>query len=518
MNYKKHILTPTFRSFFANSGGKALDTVEVDESPTLATDSTKLPKFDKRIFIFFCAIFCLLLSITTLLMTSKLLNPTIRSDGMGYYLYLPSAFIYHDLTMQWTQPLQKEDHYSDPHHVWYGLTTFRKGAYLDGYPIGLAILWLPFFIAAHIMSILTGHPATGFTVWYQAAIGFAAAFYTSLGCVMIYKLLRRYYSVKVSYFTVLTLLLGTNMLEYATHASSFTHVYSLFLIATILYLTPTWYKNMTYRTSILLAALLALNVLVRPINILILIVLLLWNITNLMQLRQRIVLLWQQRIKLVLMAGIGLITFFPQSLYWKYITGKWLIYSYGDAGFTNVLRPQIINILFSTERGVFFWAPVLLLSLIGLVLLRRHLKEWSTPIYVFLPVWLWLMASWVSWPFGDSYGHRAFIDIFPLLGLALATVYSRAKPPTARKTLLIFVGLCIFANLFLTYQYWIWRLPAHGTTLQIYINIWRLGLAPILHNGFTFGFLGLIGLISIILGPLTHYFLVTKEQRRYNEI
>jgi len=58
------------------------------------------------------------------------------------------------------------------------------------------------------------------------------------------------------------------------------------------------------------------------------------------------------------------------------------------------------------------------------------------------------MASWVSWPFGDSYGHRAFIDIFPLLGLALATVYSRAKSPTARKTLLIFVGLCIFANLF----------------------------------------------------------------------
>ena len=40
MNYKKHILTPTFRSFFANSGGKAFDTVEVDESPTLAIPST----------------------------------------------------------------------------------------------------------------------------------------------------------------------------------------------------------------------------------------------------------------------------------------------------------------------------------------------------------------------------------------------------------------------------------------------------------------------------------------------
>jgi len=431
---------------------------------------------------------------------------------MGYYLYLPSAFIHHDLTMEWTQPLQKEDHYPDPYHEWYGLTTFRKGAYLDKYPIGLAILWLPFFIAAHILTILTGHPATGFTTWYQIAIGFAGAFYTSLGCVMIYKLLRQYFSVKVSYFTVLTLLLGTNMLEYATQGSSFTHVYSLFLIATTLYLTPKWYKNMTYRTSILLAVLLALNVVVRPTNILILIVFLLWNVTNLTQLRQRIVLLWQHRIKLALMAGIGLIVCFPQLLYWKYITGKWLFYSYGNAGFTNILHPQIINILFSTNRGVFFWAPALLLSLIGLVLLRRHLKEWSTSIYIFLPIWLWLMASWVSWPFGDSYGHRAFIDIFPLLGLALATVYSRAKSPTAKNTLLIIAGLCIFANLFLTYQYWILGLPSHGTTIQIYIRVWRLGLKSILTQGFTFGFLGLIGLVSITLGPLTHYFLVAKER------
>ncbi len=429
------------------------------------------PKLNKRVFIFFCAIFFLLLSITTLLTTSKLSSPTIKSDGIGYYLYLPSTFIYHDLTMKWTQPLQKENPTNEsplPNqpYTWYGLSAFSKGVYLDRYPIGLAILWFPFFIAAHIMSILTGHPATGFTVWYQAAIAFAAAFYTSLGCVMIYKLLRRYFSVRVSYFTVFTLLLGTNLLEYATQDSSFTHVYSLFLIAAILYLTPKWYKNMTYRTSALLAVLLALNVLVRPTNILILLVILLWNVTSLTVLRQRLVLLWQQRIKLALMAGIGLIVLFPQLLYWHFITGKWLAYSYGDAGFTNLLNPQIFNILFSTDRGVFFWAPVLLLSLIGLVLLRRHLKEWSTPLYVFLPVWLYLMASWESWQFGESYGHRAFIDILPLLGLALATVYSRAKSATARNTLLIFVGLCIFANLFLTYQYWILGLPSSGTSIH----------------------------------------------------
>src|SRR6266568_4291765 len=40
MKYTKQLLISTYRSFFANSGGRAFDTVEVDESPTLATDST----------------------------------------------------------------------------------------------------------------------------------------------------------------------------------------------------------------------------------------------------------------------------------------------------------------------------------------------------------------------------------------------------------------------------------------------------------------------------------------------
>jgi len=350
-------------------------------------------------------------------------------------------------------------------------------------------------------------------MWYQAAIGFAAAFYASLGCVMIYKLLRRYFSVKVSFFTVLTLLLGTNMLSYATYDSSFTHVYSLFLIASILYLTPIWYGRMTYRTSILLAVLLALNVLVRQTNVLVLIVVLLWNVTNLTRLRQRVALLWQQRLKLALMAGVALVVASPQLLYWKNITGKWLVFSYKGESF-HFLHPQIINVLFSTDRGVFFWAPVLLLSVAGLVLLRRHLREWAIPLYVFLPVWLWTVASWHSWQFGESYGHRIFIDIFPLLSLVIAMVYNRAKSPNAKRALLIFVSLCVFANLFMTYQYWIAALPAADTTIHIYLKIWKIGLLSLLHSGLNFGLLGLIGLIGVTLGPLTHYFLVTKEHVR----
>src|SRR5579885_1312571 len=121
-------------------------------------------KLSKRSLIFFGAIFCLLLSITTLLTTSNLSRPTIRSDGEGYYLYLPAVFIHHDLSMKWTQPLwgqslQLVDH-PDLANEWNGLFAYKPGIYLDKYPVGLAMLWLPFFLAAHALTIHTGHPAT----------------------------------------------------------------------------------------------------------------------------------------------------------------------------------------------------------------------------------------------------------------------------------------------------------------------------------------------------------------------
>src|SRR6516165_4284862 len=39
MKYTQHLLISTYRRFFANSGGKAIDTVELHENPTIATGS-----------------------------------------------------------------------------------------------------------------------------------------------------------------------------------------------------------------------------------------------------------------------------------------------------------------------------------------------------------------------------------------------------------------------------------------------------------------------------------------------
>ncbi len=463
-----------------------------------------LTKIDRRAAILFAGVFCLsLLTSALLLCNNALLNHTvIISDGIGYYLYLPAAFIHHDMTMAWEVARPA------------ALTSYT---YLDRYAIGMAVLWVPFFLAGHAMTLLTGHIADGFTIWYQAAIACAGAFYTALGCVFTYLLLRRYFSTRVSYFTVLTICIGTNLYFYATGNASYSHAGSFCLTAAVLYLTPVWYERLSYGTSLLLAIALGLATMVRPTNALVVLAWALWNIASWSQLAGRLQLFWRQRAKMVLMAIVSVATLSPQFWYWHLITGKWITYSYGGATFTNILHPQLVNILFSVERGVFFWAPVLVLSLTGFFLLPRYLKEWATPLYVLALVFWYLMASWVVWNFGDSYGHRAFIDIYPALALPMAVVYERTRMKSikAQRTVIAFVCLCIFASLFLTYQYLGGVLPGHGVDWALYLHIWHTGISGFVTYGLTYGFLGMLAVACLTLGPVTYYFVTAKESARH---
>ena len=89
--------------------------------------------------------------------------PPIRSDGLGYYLYLPATFIYHDLSLQSIAEVFNNGHipdvtpslwqYSGP-ALWEDSTN-----YLIKYPLGEALLMLPFFF------LLAG---TGFSLLYGA--------------------------------------------------------------------------------------------------------------------------------------------------------------------------------------------------------------------------------------------------------------------------------------------------------------------------------------------------------------
>lgn len=89
-------------------------------------------------------------------------QPT-HSDGNGYYMYLPAFFVYHDPGMHFLDRLTED--ISGFSGTFFPMDT---GQVVDKYTMGVAILQLPFFLAADILTkIFQPGAADGFSALYQ---------------------------------------------------------------------------------------------------------------------------------------------------------------------------------------------------------------------------------------------------------------------------------------------------------------------------------------------------------------
>ena len=57
--------------------------------------------------------------------------------------------------------------------------------------LGLALLLLPFFLIAHLLSYFLSYPMDGYSLLYQYAISIAALFYLWLGCKYLMRLVTK---------------------------------------------------------------------------------------------------------------------------------------------------------------------------------------------------------------------------------------------------------------------------------------------------------------------------------------
>src|SRR6185295_8531076 len=111
----------------------------------------------------------------------------------------------------------------------------------------------------------------------------------------------------------------------------------------------------------------------------------------------RIAALWDRRGALLTMAVVTACVVAPQLAYYKWVTNQWIVnpYALNGMGFTFA-TPHLFGVLFSTQRGLFFWSPVLLMSIAGMVVAR----DWSLDVLrsaaMVLVLNAWLIASWME--------------------------------------------------------------------------------------------------------------------------
>ena len=149
-----------------------------------------------------------------------------------------------------------------------------------------------------------------------------------------------------------------------------------------------------------------------------------------------------------------------QLIYWKYITGNWLHYSYVSSGegsesgiAFNFWQPHLMEVLFSFRKGWFVYSPAMLLAFVGLIFGIRKKQAWSTSLILFFIFNLWIVSSWHCWWYAECFGQRSLVQSYPIMALGLGAILSLPKSKWFRAIAGLAVVATIVLNLFQSYQY-----------------------------------------------------------------
>lgn len=385
----------------------------------------------------------------------------ISSDVKSYYAYLPAAFIYKDLSLGFT----KTDSKKFKPYIWSLDSPNGKKAIVT--TMGVAITYSPFFLIAHAITPYTSFEADGFTTPYKFALMMSCLFYLIIGLVFLKKILEQYFNQYIVAITLFSIVMGTNLFMYTTHHQApMSHVYSFSLINIFLYYVIKWVEKITYKNTIIIGLTAGLIALIRPTNILILLILFFYNIRSFKDIGHRIVFFGQEYKKVLLMAFLFFVVWIPQLIYWKYISGHYFFFTYkellGEGFFFN--NPQITSLLFSYKKGWLLYTPIMIFALLGIPILYFKLRQFFIAIAVYIFIMIYVLASWWCWWYGGSFGMRSAIDFYGVLAIPFAAFlnYSFRWKKIAGVLVITIVGVLIWFNTFQSRQYvnqtihWAW--------------------------------------------------------------
>jgi len=344
-----------------------------------------------------------------------------RSEGViiwdvkSYYSYLPATLIYNDLSYSFMDDEDKDF----GKWIWPFETPTGKKAV--GTTYGMSLLYSPFFMLGHVAALISNYDADGYSRPYHVALNFSAMFYLWLGMICLVKVLRRYFKDKVIAFTLFAIVIGTNLFYYTTREAPMTHSFLFSLFALFLWLTIKFYDKPSLKRIMIAGLVAGLITLVRPTNIIVLLVFFLWNISSFDDLKNRARFFTKKYYWVALMAAAFVLIWVPQFIYWHYVSGKIFYFTYGESGggfFFN--NPQIFNILFSYKKGWLVYTPLMIFALAGIFMLRKKIPGLFLPLLLFKAVNIYILASWWCWWFGGSFGLRSFIESYAFLSIPFA--------------------------------------------------------------------------------------------------
>lgn len=378
----------------------------------------------------------------------------IEGDGVFYYSWLHSAWFDRDFDFQNQLAHFAADDFHSRRLLTENILT-SLGRVPNPYAFGAAILWLPFFFFAHLISLvfqfLTGAPvADGYSDFYVLLINFASWLFGAVALIINYRLGRKFFPRPTVRWALAGAYLATPWFYYQIFEPSMTHAASLLMVSVWWYwvikfwrqekINPWWLGVITF-----------LMIAVR------------WQ--NLLFLAAYFCLFWPRSWpkirdaakKWLLVLSPTILFFAVQFLVWRRLYGQLIIVPQGER-FIN-WDFSIFYTLFSSDRGLLLWSPILILALIGLIYLWRfHRPLAIASLAVFILQWF-LNSSLNDLGGGDAFGGRRFLETLPFLGLGLMAFFEFWRRP---RWLWALAAVLIFWNFILLENYRLGYIPRAG--------------------------------------------------------
>ena len=376
-------------------------------------------------------------------------------DANGYYAYLPATFLYKDLK-----------HHNYRHYIAtkYNVPTYMWGEEKEGhlvlqYACGMAVIELPWFAMAHLTAKMGGYDADGYSMPYQLWLEYGLLLFALLGIYLLGKLLLRYFSDMTSAITLFCLTVGTNYFIYGTIANTNTHAALFTVYMLLIWATIRFYENINFRNALQIGLWVGLATLVRPTEAIALFIPLLWGVSDKASLLERLNLVKTHLPKLLLAIVMTIAIGSLQLLYWKYTSGNFVYYSYGDQTF-SFLKPHLYDCFLSSRKGWITYTPIVVVGLIGFYpFWRKNAIVVSEQLHAIRPVItliavlsIWISFSWDIWWYGGGLGQRAMIQYLPFFAFPFAaclTWFSTRK--IAQIGLATFIAVALYHNAWVTH-------------------------------------------------------------------
>jgi hypothetical protein len=370
-------------------------------------------------------------------------------DAGGYYWYLPSVFVYHDLKHQSFKDSVLDNYAPTPGDFQYAFKPKGSNDYVIRYTMGTAILESPAFFIAHIIAKRMGFPNDGFSKPYQLMIYLEGILFALLGLWYLRKLLLLYYSDKIVAWTLFLLVFGTNYLNYAGIDVGMTHTWLFTLYVFILLNTHYFYQTFKSKYVLRLGFLIGLIALIRPPEIMAVLIPLLWGLNRISIpiIKERFQLFAKHWKTLLAAAFITVVLLSFQFIYWKIASGHWFVYTYQNQGF-SWRHPHFKIYALNYQCGWLWYTPMMFFSILGLIIYFIKGQN-KVAIIALILLNYYVVASWNGW----DYGGRAMVQSYPVLLFVLAAFVQFVFEANWKKWLFMpMMLLCVYFNLWWTYQ------------------------------------------------------------------